>query len=267
MVGNDASSAARDLTRPLLQLPAPRASDGSPSCPAGWKLIVRNKFYKYTMGAPPHPEHLAPRGAASARIVAAARRYFFAHGFRSVTMDDLAAELGMSKKTLYAAFPTKAALLQAVLVAKFEEVEAELSEIASSRTDLLGTLHRLLACIRRHTGEIQAPFVRDLRREGPELFRFIEERRRTLIQRYFGKIFAAGRRAGTLRRDIPTHLMIEILLGATEAILNPAKIEELGLTPKSGYETVMKVIFEGLMTRRARTKIMAGGDGTGRGRR
>ena len=39
------------------------------------------------------------------RIVAGARRYFFAHGFRGVTMDDLAAELAMSKKTLYAHFP------------------------------------------------------------------------------------------------------------------------------------------------------------------
>ena len=45
----------------------------------------------------------------SARIVAAARRYFLAHGFRGVTMDDLAAELGMSKKTLYAHFSSKAA--------------------------------------------------------------------------------------------------------------------------------------------------------------
>ncbi|MGN6719163.1 MAG: helix-turn-helix domain-containing protein, partial [Candidatus Binatia bacterium] len=45
------------------------------------------------------------------RIVSAARAHFFAHGFRSVTMDDLAAELGMSKKTLYAQFPSKTELL------------------------------------------------------------------------------------------------------------------------------------------------------------
>ncbi|PYK63066.1 MAG: hypothetical protein DME50_18215, partial [Verrucomicrobia bacterium] len=36
------------------------------------------------------------------RIVEAARAHFFSHGFRSVTMDDLAEELGISKKTLYA---------------------------------------------------------------------------------------------------------------------------------------------------------------------
>jgi AcrR family transcriptional regulator len=40
-------------------------------------------------------------------VIAAARRQFFVHGFRRVSMDDLAAELRMSKKTLYACFPSK----------------------------------------------------------------------------------------------------------------------------------------------------------------
>jgi len=47
------------------------------------------------------------------RIVDAGRAHFFSHGFRSVTMDDLAGELGISKKTLYAHFPGKIDLLEA----------------------------------------------------------------------------------------------------------------------------------------------------------
>ena len=35
-------------------------------------------------------------GAASNRVLAAARRHFFVHGFRGVSMDDLAAELGVA---------------------------------------------------------------------------------------------------------------------------------------------------------------------------
>ena len=56
----------------------------------------------------------------------AARTHFFSHGFRSVTMDDLAEELGISKKTLYAYFPGKFDLLEAVLADKFAGVEAML---------------------------------------------------------------------------------------------------------------------------------------------
>ncbi|HWO43068.1 MAG TPA: helix-turn-helix domain-containing protein, partial [Candidatus Eisenbacteria bacterium] len=109
-------------------------------------------------------------------------------------MDDLAAELGMSKKTLYGLFSSKTDLLKAVLMAKFREVESDLSGIASNgTTDVLASLRELLACMRRHTEEIQPPFVRDMQREAPEIFAIVQGRRRDLIQRHFGKLFEAGR--------------------------------------------------------------------------
>ena len=191
---------------------------------------------------------------AAERIVAAARRHFFAHGFRSVTMDDLAEELGMSKKTLYGAFPSKLDLLRAVLLEKFRNVESDLDQVTSAAsTDVLGALHQLLACMQRHAGEIQPPFVRDIRREAPEFFKLVENRRRRIIQRYFGKIFEEGRRAGIIRKDIPTRLMIEMLVGVTEAIMNPPKMAELELTPKAGYLSVVTVMLEGLLTEKGRT--------------
>jgi AcrR family transcriptional regulator len=195
------------------------------------------------------PQRPPVENAAKERIIAAARRHFFTHGFRSVTMDDLAEELGMSKKTLYLSFPSKSDLLRAVLLDKFRSVEADLDRITSeSSTDALAPLRRLLACMQRHTEEIKPPFVRDIRREAPEMFKLVETRRRELIQRYFGKLFTDGRRAGIIRKDIPTQVMIEVLLGATEAIMNPQKISELGLTPQTGYAAIISIIFDGVVT-------------------
>jgi AcrR family transcriptional regulator len=196
---------------------------------------------------------------AAHRIVSAARRHFFAHGFRSVTMDDLAEELGMSKKTLYASFAGKTDLLRAVLLDKFRSIETDLERIASaSSTDVLDSLHQLLACVQRHAEEIQPPFVRDIRREAPEMFQLVQSRRRDVIQRYFGKIFGEGRAAGIFRKDVSTRLMIEILLGATEAIMNPPKMAELGLTPKTGFLTIITVVLEGVLTERGRSRERPG---------
>ncbi len=94
--------------------------------------------------------------------------------------------------------------------------------------------------------------MRDIRREAPEVFKVIEDRRREIIQCYFGKLFEQGRSAGIIRKDLPTRLMIEILVGATEAIMNPPKLAELGLTPKTGYVSVITVILEGLLTTKGR---------------
>jgi AcrR family transcriptional regulator len=192
---------------------------------------------------------------AAQRIIKAARSHFFAHGFRGVTMDDLARELGMSKKTLYASFASKEALLRAVLMDKFKSVDADLERITSDGSmEVLAALRELLACMKNHAEEIQPPFVRDIRREAPEMFQLVQDRRRDLIERYFGKLFEQARRAGIIRRDVPARLMIEILLGATEAIMNPPKMAELELTPKAGFTAIATVVIEGILTEKGRLR-------------
>jgi AcrR family transcriptional regulator len=182
------------------------------------------------------------------RVVSVARRQFFTHGFRAVSMDDLAAELGMSKKTLYTQFPSKTALVQAVMQEKFVEIEADLSRLKSADEQKVETaLRSLLDCVQRHAAEIQPPFVRDIGRELPELFQVVEQRRRDVIRRYFGELFEQGQKAGVIRNDIPVHLIIEILLGAVQIIMNPPKLAELGLTLEAGYSSIIGIILEGAL--------------------
>ena len=187
------------------------------------------------------------------RIVDAARAHFFNHGFRSVTMDDLAEELGVSKKTLYAHFPGKFDLLEAVLADKLTGVEATLKEVTRAHPgDFPATLRGLLAGTQRELDEIKPPFVRDMRQKAPEVFKLVERRRAALIQRYMGKFFVDGQRLGMVRKDVPAKLIIEILLAMVQSIMNPQKIEELGMMPKEGYSGILKVVLEGALTAKGR---------------
>jgi AcrR family transcriptional regulator len=187
------------------------------------------------------------------RIVDAARVHFFSHGFRRVTMDDLAEELGISKKTLYAHFPGKIDLLEAVLTDKFAGVEATLKGVTRAHPrDFPATLRELLAGTQRELDEIKPPFVRDMRQKAPEVFKLVERRRAALIQRYFGKLFVEGQRAGMVRKDVPAKLIIEILLAMVQSIMNPPKMEELGMMPKEGFTGILKIILEGALTSKGR---------------
>jgi AcrR family transcriptional regulator len=187
------------------------------------------------------------------RIVDAARVHFFSHGFRSVTMDDLAEELGISKKTLYAHFPGKIELLEAVLADKFAGVEAKLKEVARAHPqDFPATLHALLANTQRELDEIKPPFVRDMRQKAPHVFKVVERRRAALIERFFGRLFIEGQRAGMVRKDVPARLIIEILLAMVQAIMNPPKMEELGMMPKEGFSGILKIVLEGALTTKGR---------------
>ena len=194
--------------------------------------------------------------AASARIVAGARREFFANGFRHVTMDDLAAGLGMSKKTFYTHFPSKTDLLKAVLLEKMNQIDADLAQVTGhGAADVVAMLHQMLACVQKHTAEIQPAFLRDIQREDPQLFQLIETRRREFIHRHWGRLFNDGRKAGLIRKDIPTLLMVEILLGAVQSIVNPPKMAELSLTPKTAVSTIIDVILRGVMTEKGKAVL------------
>jgi len=187
------------------------------------------------------------------RIVDAARAHFFSHGFRSVTMDDLAEELGISKKTLYAHFPGKIELLEDVLADKFAGVEAKLKEATRAHPhDFPATLHALLANTQRELDEIKPPFVRDMRQKAPHVFKVVERRRAALIERSFGRLFIEGQRAGMVRKDVPARLIIEILLAMVQAIMNPPKMEELGMMPKEGFTGILKIVLEGALTTKGR---------------
>lgn len=185
-----------------------------------------------------------------ARILAGARQHFFAHGFRSVTMSDLAAELGMSKKTLYVHFPSKTALLHAMIDEKLGRARADLARAMETDAPFPGKLRLLLTTLRSHTSEIQPAFVHDVRRDTPELFARIQQGRRMLIHRFFARLIEDGRKAGAVRTDIPVKLLVEMLIDTVDAVLVPARIEELGITPRTGFEQIIRVFLEGILVRK-----------------
>lgn len=200
------------------------------------------------------PEAGADGSTVRLRILNHARRHFFAHGFRSVTMDDIAGELGLSKKTLYAHFASKTELLRATILAKFESIRQDFDQLAlAGDADFPSRLQRLLECLQRHLQEPQPAFVRDMKRE-PEMFQWIQTLRRERVQKHFGRLFEECRSAGVIRKDVPTGVAIEILMGAIEAVINPQKLEELDLTPQAAFPMVVTVVLQGMLTEKGRSQ-------------
>lgn len=221
-------------------------------------VIARAEGRRGRNARPPAAPQRGSEGANGTRrrIVRGARQHFFAHGFRGVTMDDLARELGMSKKTFYQHFANKNSLLEAVMRMKFAEVDSDLAAAtARSDKDFPAALQQLLVCMQRHTAELQPAFVRDVRKSAPDFFQKVQARRQDMIQRHFTRLLSAGRKAGVIRKDISLAVAIEILLGATQAVVNPAKVAEFGLTPKSAFDAVIAVFLEGMITGKRKMKL------------
>jgi AcrR family transcriptional regulator len=179
------------------------------------------------------------------RVVDGARRSFLAQGFRNVTMDDLAAGLGVSKKTIYQHFDSKRALLAAVLDDKLAEVQRELEQILADNLPVQQCLAQLVACVQRHTQELQPAFVRDMHREAPDVFEQVSLRRSELIGSAFTRVLTDGQREGVIRRDVPIRLLMDMLLAAVATVINPARLAEIDMTPRQAFSAVMDVFLDG----------------------
>ncbi|QNP41548.1 TetR/AcrR family transcriptional regulator [Lysobacter solisilvae (ex Woo and Kim 2020)] len=97
--------------------------------------------------SPGRPKDLGKRAA----ILDAAKRMFTAHGFERVSMDQIAADAGVSKLTVYSHFGDKETLFSAAISAKCEEQLAQglfaVAPESSLREQLLGIGRAFLALI------------------------------------------------------------------------------------------------------------------------
>lgn len=185
----------------------------------------------------------------SERILAAARRTLFTFGYQALTMDALAAELGMSKKTLYVHFAGKEALAEAVVLRFAEEVRA-MAEAVFSDTSL-GFGPRLARFATELTGRftrVPPTLFRELQRYAPEVYRHIEELRFNNIPIVFGRLIAAGQAAGMVRPGVDPAFATEFWRHAIQGVMHPDSTERLGLRPDQVFAQALQLFCGGLLT-------------------
>lgn len=107
-------------------------------------------------------QHHTTREDARKLVLETATSLFHARGIRSVTMDDIAHELTMSKRTLYQLFCDKEDLLLACIVKHDHEEQIRLQQLARDSANVLDFLLTNYSQNMRKNGEITPQFVADL---------------------------------------------------------------------------------------------------------
>ncbi len=189
------------------------------------------------------------------RIIIAASRRFFTEGLTAVRMDDMARELGMSKKTLYRLFASKDELLRAVLQKFIGEVEAATDRILENpETNCLSKLSGLLRFIAMQVLRIRPPFLLDLQRSAHPIWAEFEEWRHRRVISKFAVLIEQGISEGVFRNDLNKELVVRMYTVLIRGVMNPEVLSQLPLTANQAFEHVAKVFFEGVLTDRARTE-------------
>ena len=180
-------------------------------------------------------------------IIEAARRLFLGPGFGRASMDDLARELGMSKKTIYRHFPDRRALLTAVLDRQFAGIERALAEAAA---EVEGQpfdvrVQQFLIAAGTELGRIGAAQLA-IGRGGDAVLRpYVEQRVDATIYRPLEELFAEGHRQGLLLA--PPELLGELTRGALERLLNSRLPHELDYTAADLLRATVDTVLYGAL--------------------
>lgn len=190
------------------------------------------------------------------RILDAAQKQFLIYGFTKVTMDEIAAKIGMSKKTIYKFYPGKVDVVNAIADKMLAEAEEGLRNIVQdTRVGFIEKLRNMMTFVGMHLSKLSQPLIEDIRQNAPQLWEKISDYRKKSIYKNFGSLIREGRQKGVFRSDVDEHLVILIYVYIVQNIINPETISQLPLTAPQVYEHVIKVIFEGILTDGARTQI------------
>ncbi|MDQ6642096.1 MAG: TetR/AcrR family transcriptional regulator [Actinomycetota bacterium] len=152
----------------------------------------------------------APEAQRSRTILDAARRVFEQYGVRRANVEDVARVAGVSRSTLYRRFPTKDALLEAVLLQQYDEFLTELDTLAAD----LAPQRAVVECFVRGlalTREI--PLLARLTESEPELITGMGSGSHAgLIRVATERVSATLRRSGATMPDEDLREVAELLL-------------------------------------------------------
>lgn len=160
-------------------------------------------------------------------------------------MDDLARELGMSKKTIYRHFPDKRSLLTAVLDRLFAAVERTLVTAAE---DTEGRpfdvrVQRFLIAAGSELGRIGAAQLAAGRGGDAMLRRYVEQRTDAVVYQRLDELFRDGHRQGLLLA--PPELLSEITRGALERLSASQLPHELDWTAADLLRATVDTVLYG----------------------
>ena len=187
------------------------------------------------------------------RLLDVARDQYMRLGFNAVTMDETAAAAGISKKTLYQHFSSKEALLQAVAEESMANCNEALRAILlDASTKPVVRMRRMMDYVAGIYSEMSMALVHDMQRQAPEIWQKIEESRQRSIAGDFSTLLHEGRVKGDFRKDIDTPVFLLIYAEVVRHVLNPSAFAHLKIAPTRVFEMVCKVLFEGLLTEKAR---------------
>jgi len=159
-------------------------------------------------------------------IVEQANRLFMQYGLRGVTMEDLAREMGISKKTLYVHFTDKNSLVEAVVEAFLSQHQAAAEAIFIACPNPIDQLWGIAGAIQSQLQQVKPAIYLELRRYFPGAYKLFETYQQQSIRKQVVANLINGVQGGWYRKNLNPEILSRIFIQ-----LMPMKMDPLIFQP------------------------------------
>ena len=149
-------------------------------------------------------------------ILKTAADLFLSLGFKSVTMDDIAQKMGISKKTIYAHFPTKSKLVEAATYYLLETIDNGIEKIRHKDLNPIEELFEIKKFVMNHLKDERSSPQFQLNKYYPKVYHNVEKHHLNLMCCSISDNLKKGIEGGFYRKSIPIEFISKLyFLGMT----------------------------------------------------
>ena len=153
------------------------------------------------------------------KIVEKAAELYMQFGIRTVTMDDIARDLSISKKTIYQYFKDKRELVNTICSTHLQ-MEAERFEGTSVEGE--NSVHELILvskCLRDSMQEMKVNIMNELRKFYPEAWAMYSDFKSGVMKESIMKVIQRGQKEGYFRPELDPELITIMRMEQVESFL------------------------------------------------
>ena len=154
------------------------------------------------------------------KIVDQSIQLFLQYGYKSVTMDDIAKHMGVSKKTIYVHFPTKDELVEQSAVNHLDGIIKKINVISKQSKDPIIELYQIKKEALNHLSSEKNSPQYQLQKYYPSLYSKLKEKEFSALSGLFSNSIQEGFQTGIFRKDIDVDFVVRIFFNGIRGITN-----------------------------------------------
>jgi len=154
------------------------------------------------------------------RIIEGGEELFLKAGIKSVTMDDIAKHLGMSKKTIYQFFKDKNELVTALVKKKLKEDEEQMIEFISKSSNVIEEMINMTKCSEDMFSRINPIVIHDMQKYHPDAWKVFQQFKNEVLISTLEELLTKGIKQGYIRPEIDVKIIARMRVNTVELGFN-----------------------------------------------